>query len=63
MTIYFLKDIISGRKKRVLGKEMRHIAIPQYENLTIEKIAVFVNNYGSVVNYLPDGKEIQKVPK
>jgi hypothetical protein len=58
VTIYFLKDIISGKKKRVLGKEVRHIAIPQYENLTIEKIAIFVNSYGSVVHYLPDGKEI-----
>ena len=63
MTIYFLKDIISGTKKRVPGKEVRHIAIPQYENLTIEKIAIFVNTYGKVADYLPDGKEIQKVPK
>ena len=47
----------------MLGKEVRHIAIPQYENLTIEKIAIFVNKYGNVIDYLPDGKEIQKVPK
>ena len=42
---------------------MRHIAIPQYQGLTISDIATFTNQYGTVGNYLPDGKEIQKVPK
>ena len=63
MTIYFLKDLISGKKKRVLGKDVRHIAIPQYEGLSINDIAAFVNQYGSVGDYLPDGGEIKKVPK
>ena len=46
-----------------MGKDVRHIAIPQYQGLTINDIAVFTNRYGSVGAYLPDGKEIQKVPK
>ena len=28
VTIYFLKDLATGKKKRVYGKEVRHIAIP-----------------------------------
>ena len=63
VTIYFLKDLVYGKKKRIYGKEVRHIAIPQYENLTIEKIAEFVAPYHTIHHYLPDEKEIPKVPK
>ena len=56
-------DLASGAKKRVLGKDVRHIAIPQYEGLTIEKIAEFVAPYHTIHHYLPDEKEIPKVPK
>ena len=43
VTIYFLKDLFRSKKKRILGKDIRHIAIPQYENLTINKILEFVS--------------------
>ena len=46
MTIYFLKDLISGKKKKIYGKDVRHVTIPQYENLTIEAISNFVTQYG-----------------
>ena len=42
VTIYFLKDLVRGDKRKIYGKEVRHIAIPQYDNLTIQKIADFV---------------------
>jgi len=42
VTIYFLKDLVRGTKRKIYGKEVRHIAIPQYDNLTIQKIADFV---------------------
>lgn len=58
-----MKDLISGKKKRILGKNLRHISIPQYEGLSIKDIAGFTNEYGSVAAYLPDGKEIHKTPK
>ena len=63
VTIYFLKDLVMGRKKRIYGHQVRHIAIPQYENLTIQKIADFVAPHHLVHMYLPDEKEIPKVPK
>ena len=28
VTIYFLKDLISGKKKKIYGKDVRHVAIP-----------------------------------
>ena len=58
MTIYFLKDLISGKKKRIKGKDVRHVTIPQYDNLSIKEIAEFVAPYNTVGHYLPDEKEI-----
>ena len=63
MTIYFLKDFISGKKKKIYGKDVRHVTVPQYENLTIEAISKFVTQYKHVGDYLPDPIEIPKVPK
>ena len=28
VTIYFLKDLISGKKKKIYGKDVRHVTIP-----------------------------------
>ena len=63
MTIYFLKDLISGAKKKIYGKDVRHCTIPQYENTTIKDIADFVKPYDQVHYYLPIGREIGKLPK
>ena len=42
---------------------MRHVTIPQYEGLNLAVIANFVTQHANVQPYLPDGKEINKVPK
>jgi len=58
VTIYFLKDLMTGKKKCkcnlciadhfvrnsvIKGKDVRHVSVPQYEGLTIEKIAEFLD--------------------
>ncbi len=63
VTIYFLKDLASGKKKRIKGKNVKWIAIPQYKGLTIDKIAAFVAPKNIVADYLPDVKELPKLPK
>jgi len=63
VTIYFLKDLVAGRKKRIKGKDVKWIAIPQYKALTIDKIAAFVAPHNLVGHYLPVPKEISKLPK
>ena len=50
-----MKDLISGDKKSIKAKDVRHISIPSYEGLTLNDIAKFVNEYGEVGAYLPDG--------
>ena len=59
MTIYFLKDLMAGRKKRVKGKDVKWIAIPQYKALTIDKIAAYVAPHGVVGDHLPIDKAFQ----
>ena len=45
ITIYFLKDLMCGKKKKIYGKDVRHISIPHYEGLAIKDIANFVNQF------------------
>ena len=35
ITIYFLKDLMSGAKTPIYGPDVRHVTIPQYEGLGI----------------------------
>jgi len=43
VTIYFLKDLICGTKRRIQGPQVRHITIPAYEGLALKDIAVFTD--------------------
>ena len=63
VTIYFLKDQVSGRKKRIYGPNVQHITIPAYEGLTLKDIAEFAQDHPQVNDYLPDGKEVMKMSK
>ena len=63
VTIYFLKDQINGKKKRIYGPDVRHITIPAYENLTLKNIAEFAGDHPRVNDYLPDGREVMKMSK
>ena len=43
----------------IRNKDVRHVSVPQYEGLTIEKIAKFINDgHQEVYQYLPDQQEI-----
>ena len=77
VTIYFLKDIISGKKKRkcrihffsnravdVKAKNVRTICIPQYEGLAMKDMDEQVFQLHPIIfDYLPDQVEIHKTPK
>ena len=63
MTTYFLKDLISGKKKRIKGKHVMHITIPHYDGLFLDDIASYVQKHPEPMYYLPDGKEYKKLPK
>ena len=70
VTIYFLKDLMSGTKTskcisrsfscdqlniEIKAKEARHIRVPYYETLTIKRILDFLDDGPEkVYNYLTD---------
>ena len=63
VTIYFLKDIIARRKAYVKNDQVKTLYVPQYKNLSVEKILEFVSDLHVVHNYFPDDIDLPKVPK
>ena len=78
MTIYFLKDLARGKKTskykqlnistfcltEILSKNVRHISVPHYESLSLEKITQFCQRQpNDIQNYMPDRIEIHKVSR
>ena len=62
-TIWHLKDVAAGRKKKILAKAMKHISIPQYEGLTIADLLDYAKQYQSVMQALPPELEIKKLSR
>ena len=75
VNIYFLKDLVMGRKKCkyllqqltdiVVIKEVdaKQINVPYYEGLTIEKLLEARNHFPRLVDYLPDERDISRLPR
>ena len=38
VTIWHLKDLIQGTKKKILYTEVKHLEVPHYDNLALNKI-------------------------
>ena len=50
--------------KEILAKEVRHISVPHYENLSLEKIQAFTKTqHIDIDSYMPDPKELPKVSR
>ena len=58
-----LKDILSQRKGYVHIDSIKTIYVPQYKNLSIEKILAFAIERPQIEMYLPDEPDLAKVPK
>ena len=63
MTIWHLKDLAAGRKKKILAKDVKHISIPQYEGLSIADMLEYARSYPAVMQALPVEREIKKLSK
>ena len=63
MTIYFLKDIVERKKGYVHNNDVKNIHVPQYKNLSIEKVLTFAFTKPNIDFYLPDELDLAKVPK
>ena len=75
VTVYYLKDIIQGDKKCkcpqkiltaivVSTHAVRHLPVPQYPNLSLEKILDFLAQFEAMHLHLPSERhEITKLPR
>ena len=75
VTVYFLKDIIQGQKKCkypyfvltiavVSTHAVRHLPVPQYPNLSMEKILDYLAQYEAMHLHMPSERhEIVKLPR
>ena len=61
--MYFLKDIVNRKKAHVTCDDVKTVFVPQYKNLTVEKILEYVSDMHMVHGYFPDDIDLPKVPK
>ena len=58
-----LKDLSSGTKKFIKCDDVKYCHAPQYEGLSLECILDQANRYERVSQYLPDERDIRKLPR
>ena len=64
VTVFHLRDLASGKRKKILGKDVKKIFIPQYEGLTVDTMLQNAKTFPQVMKCLPaDEAEIKKLPR
>ena len=63
INIYFMKLILSCKRKAIKNQDVRWLTVPQYEELTTSKILEFCTEYQGVGDYLPEPRDIPALPR
>jgi len=64
VTIWHLRDLAMGERKRIDAKDVKHIAIPQFEGLSIKYMLEWAQKVPAVMKALPPtSKEVEKFPR
>ena len=65
VTIWHLRDMVSGVKGYIKGTEMKYLTVPYYEDLTIDKMLTWARTNHSVIvdRFFPEAKELKKFPR
>jgi hypothetical protein len=65
VTVWHLRDMVDGKKGKILSSEMRHLNLPFYEELTIEKIVEWARESYVAFSerYFPINRELFKFPR
>ena len=64
VTVWHLRDLACSKRRRIYGKDVKHLMVPQYEGLAIRHLLAFGGDYESVVLSLPSvQKEVLKMPR
>ena len=75
VTIYFLKDIVTGKKKckyhtlnltlivDITENDIKNINVPMYKGLTIENMLSMREDYPIISEYMPDDRDFARLPR
>ena len=62
-TIYWLREIMSGKRKFLKHHEMRSCYCPQYQSLSIAHVLEFAFSYPNVRDYFPEDRDMPRLPR
>ena len=64
VTVWHLRDLLSKKRTRIMGTDVKHIHVPQYEGLKVEAMLDFASQYPEVMRVFPESrKETMKMPR
>jgi hypothetical protein len=64
VTVWHMRDLVSGSRLKIYGKDIQHISVPCYDDLAIKDILKFGRQYTNVNKALPIvEKETLKMPR
>lgn len=64
VTIWHLRDLAGGLRSRVLAKDVKHIAVPQFEGLGIREMLDYAQMFPEVLKAFPlRREETEKFPR
>ena len=64
MTIFHMRDLVSGDRKRIKAIDVKTITVPHFERLKIETMLEFGGQYRDVVEALPEiRRDVDKLPR
>ena len=58
VSVYWMKDLLSKKKKAIKSSEVQTLNVPQYESLSIKKMLEFAFRHQEVDGFFPDPREI-----
>jgi hypothetical protein len=53
MSVFHLRDIISGNRMMIKSKDIRHVHVPQFTGLSVENMLEYAKKYPKVFKALP----------
>jgi hypothetical protein len=53
VTIFHMRDMVAGKRKRIKEKEVNHINIPHFDGLSVEKFLAYAADRPEVMMALP----------
>ena len=63
VSVYWMKDLLSKKKKAIKASEVQTLSVPQYETLSIKKMLDFAASYQQIEDFFPDPREISQLPR